>query len=335
MNSFNLCELLGLPKLRQYLHQIDIELESILKSSSPVIHRSGQMLTHASSKRLRSTLLLSIPLFNESKITKNHINAGVAIELVHIGSLVHDDIIDKANTRWGNSTVNQLEGLNQAIVIGDYLLAKASEVASKVNSEVAGLVSSTISTLCEGESLELSDQFNIHRSINSYFESIKGKTASLISLACKLGGYCSGLTDNEIKKLEEFGQNFGIAFQIIDDLLDFISTEEKVGKPVCNDIAEGIYTLPLINALKGKHEDQITEWLASDISLHKKKLIKLLFDEGYLDKTIYAINKYNALAINAVKKMAKGRYINLTNIPVEYERWAMNNLTSSRLHIEL
>jgi heptaprenyl diphosphate synthase len=190
----------------------------------------------------------------------------VAVELVHLGSLYHDDVIDEATTRRGVESVNSRWGNLKAILAGDFLLAKASEIAASLGTEVAGLLASTIGRLCEGEVLELQDAYQVTRTEAAYLQSIEGKTASLLATACRIGAIVADLPRTEIDSLTEFGQAYGMAFQIVDDVLDVVATDEQLGKPAGHDLVEGAYNLPVIRALQGPEGAELRELLGTPIS---------------------------------------------------------------------
>src|SRR3546814_2876566 len=149
--------------------------------------------------------------------------------------------VDSLNARWGNL---------KAILAGDFLLAKASEIGAGLGTEVAGLLAATIGRLCEGEVHELRRAYDATRTEESYLTAIAGKTAALFATACRVGGIVGDLPRADIDRLTEFGRLYGMAFQVVDDILDVIATDEQLGKPAGHDIAEGIYNLPVIRALE-------------------------------------------------------------------------------------
>ena len=174
---------------------------------------------------------------------------GVAVELVHLGSLYHDDVIDEAVTRRGVESVNARWGNLRAILSGDLLLARASEIAASLGTEVAALLAATIGQLCEGEVLELQDAFQVDRTEASYLASIEGKTASLFSAAARIGALVADLPRDRRRAAHQLRQRYGTAFQIVDDMLDLVATDEQLGKPAGHDLVEGVYTLPVLRAL--------------------------------------------------------------------------------------
>ena len=174
---------------------------------------------------------------------------GVAVELVHLGSLYHDDVIDEAVTRRTVESVNARWGNLTAILAGDFLLAKASEIAASLGTEVAGLLAATIGRLCEGEVTELRSAYDVERTEAAYLQSIKGKTAALFATSCRIGALVGRLPRPAVDALTDYGEAYGIAFQIVDDVLDVIASDAELGKPAGHDLVEGVYTLPVLRAL--------------------------------------------------------------------------------------
>ena len=179
------------------------------------------------------------------------VRGAVAVELVHLGSLYHDDVMDEAATRRGVPSVNARWGNLVAILAGDFLLARASEIAATLGTEVAGLLAATIGSLCEGQVRELSQVFNVARSEEAYLEAIEGKTAALMSASCRIGALTARLPRPQVDAVTRYGQRLGMVFQIVDDVLDVVATDEELGKPAGNDLLTGVYTLPVIRAIAG------------------------------------------------------------------------------------
>ena len=182
-------------------------------------------------------------------VSDDVVQGGVACELVHLGSLYHDDVMDEASTRRGVDTVNARWGNLQAILAGDFLLARASEIAASLGTEVAGLLARTIGWLCEGQIEELRHTYDVARPEASYLASIHGKTASLYGSAARIGGIVAGLDRPTIDSLTAYGNAYGMVFQIVDDILDLTASAEQLGKPSGHDMQVGVYTLPVMRTL--------------------------------------------------------------------------------------
>ena len=174
---------------------------------------------------------------------------GVAVELVHLASLYHDDVIDEATIRRNVESVNSRFGNLVAIVAGDYLLARSAAIAAGLGVEIAELLADTLGRLCQGQVTEVRAAFQTGRTQEDYFASISGKTAALTATSCRIGALTGGLPTAEVDACTAFGRGFGMVFQIRDDILDITATEGQLQKPAGQDLAEGIYTLPALIAL--------------------------------------------------------------------------------------
>lgn len=181
--------------------------------------------------------------------TDEHIGLGAVVEMVHMATLVHDDVLDDADIRRRGQTVNALRGNEAAVILGDYLLASAYHLCSSVESRQAALaVGDTAMTMASGELLQLHHREDLSLDEPTYYEIVDRKTGALIGLSCSLGAAASGADDATVLALKRFGRDMGIAFQIKDDLLDLTGEEAIVGKSVRRDLAKGKLTLPLIHA---------------------------------------------------------------------------------------
>ncbi len=240
----------GMPALRE---RVEKRLAAAVESDDPAMTEMASHLVRAGGKRLRPVLaaLASTAGSGPSTVGDDAVTGGVACELVHVGSLHHDDVIDEAATRHRVDSVNARWGNLRAILSGDFLLARASELAASLGTEVAGLLASTIGRLCEGQVRELQFAYQVERSVADYTAAIGGKTAALFSTACRIGGLVAEAPGPDVDALTEFGLRYGLAFQVVDDVLDVVATEDELGKPAGHDMAEGVYTLPVLHTLAG------------------------------------------------------------------------------------
>jgi heptaprenyl diphosphate synthase len=245
----NISELMDLPALDAGLGHLEVSLGASVAVGDPFLAEVAGHLIGAGGKRLRPALTMVAATAAGGEVTDDVIQGGVSIELVHLGSLYHDDVIDAATSRRGVESVNARWGNLVAILAGDFLLAKASEIAATLGTEVAGLLAATIGRLCEGQVAELQTAYSVERTEASYLASIAGKTAALMSSACRIGALVAQLPGPSVDALTTFGHSFGMVFQIRDDVLDVVGTDEQLGKPAGNDLVEGVYTLPVIRAL--------------------------------------------------------------------------------------
>jgi len=245
----NVVEQLQLPRLEESLGRVETALRTAVATQDPFMTEVAGHLVAAGGKRLRPALVLSAAVAAGGAVEHDVIQGAVSVELVHLGSLYHDDVMDGAEQRRGVMSVNARWGNLVAILAGDFLLARASEIAATLGTEVAGLLAGTIAQLCQGEVSQLRQAFNPERSEVQYLEAIEGKTASLMATSARIGALVVGAPRPTVDALTGFGRAFGMAFQIYDDIRDLVATDDQLGKPAGHDMVEGTYTLPVLRAL--------------------------------------------------------------------------------------
>ena len=222
-----------------------------LASPVPLIAEIGMHLVKSGGKRLRPALYLLAAKAGESFEQEKAMPLAAAIELIHMASLVHDDVIDCAQTRRGAATANAKWGNQIAVLTGDHMFARAfSLVSNKGYSEAVGEgLSSLVQGLCAGEILQDSTLYEAGLDTAEYERRIAMKTADFLATCCELGAIVGGASPETCEKLKAYGKAIGMAFQITDDLLDVTGEEKRIGKPAGNDIRQGVVTLPVIRAL--------------------------------------------------------------------------------------
>ncbi len=241
--------------IREARTQVENELLASVQNDDAFLTEVTSHLIVAGGKRVRplfavaSAATASASSDAPGQVSDAAVRGGVAVELVHLGSLYHDDVIDEAVTRRTVESVNARWGNLTAILAGDFLLAKASEIAASLGAEIAGLLAATIGRLCEGEVGELRSAFDVSRTEAAYLQSIRGKTAALFATACRIGALVGRLPSESVDALTNYGEAYGMAFQIVDDVLDVVASEDELGKPAGHDLVEGVYTLPVLRAL--------------------------------------------------------------------------------------
>jgi Geranylgeranyl pyrophosphate synthase len=286
---------LGLAPMAADMQRVETALRGSVLSSDPFLSDVAGHLVSAGGKRLRPALALcaSYAAKGVGPVSDDAITGGISVELVHLGSLYHDDVIDEAETRRGVPSVNARWSNIVAILAGDYLLARASSLAASLGANVAALLAATIGELCRGQVLELQHLFDADRSVDAYTSAITGKTASLFGTACRVGGMVSAVDDSTLDALTEFGHHLGMCFQIVDDVLDVTATDEELGKPAGNDILEGVYTLPVIHALSTSQE--LRDLLGRKIDPSQLDLARELVKSGdAVDRSIDAARRHAA-----------------------------------------
>jgi heptaprenyl diphosphate synthase len=240
----------SIPGMPDDIERIEAALVQSVQTADPYLNEIASHLISAGGKLLRPMLALAAAQVADGPASDDAVQGGIACELVQTGSLYHDDVMDEAPTRRGVETVNAKWGNLQAILAGDFLLARASEIAASLGTEVAALLARTIGRLCEGQIEELRHTYNAARPESSYVASIAGKTGSLFSTSARIGAIVAGLDRPTIEVLTTYGEAFGMVFQIVDDLLDITATDGQLGKPAGHDMVEGVYTLPVLRTLQ-------------------------------------------------------------------------------------
>lgn len=235
---------------------VEAELLSVIQTPVQMLADISVHLTKAGGKRLRPALYLLCAKQGLSS-SNDKISVAVAIELIHMATLVHDDVIDNAATRRGIATANAQWGNHASVLSGDYLFAKAfSMVAAKGNNEILRILADIISSMCEGEIVQIKESFNPEQSEADYYDRIAKKTADFIAGSARMGAITAGMSAADTQALHDYGYALGMAFQITDDILDFTSSVQQMGKPAGNDLRQGIITLPIIHALRDRTSGQ-------------------------------------------------------------------------------
>src|SRR5215469_6107147 len=236
--------------IQQDLDVVEQTFQERASSGLDLLNLASAHALSSPGKRLRTALTLLSGKLGDYLFEKLLL-VSVAFEMVHLATLIHDDIIDHADTRRGIPTVNARWGEGVAILLGDYLFARTAGIIADLNdTRVIRLFSETVATVCEGTILETLSAGQLDISFDAYLERISRKTACLMAACCKGGATVCGGTDAQIALMEQYGHNLGMAFQIVDDVLDYSATADVIGKPAGNDLRQGLITLPLIYALE-------------------------------------------------------------------------------------
>jgi geranylgeranyl pyrophosphate synthase len=229
----------------------------------------------------------------------------VSVELLHTATLVHDDAIDKAVVRRGQTTINRLWGEEIAVLMGDYLFAKAGEfVADTQSPRVVKLFSQTLGTISSSEISQFRGAFNPDQSREHYLHRIYGKTASLFSLATSAGAILSRAPETAVAALKGYGDNLGIAFQIVDDILDYTSDEEKMGKPVGSDLKQGTLTLPAMLLMERHPEDNpVRKWFETRDEEQAARAVEMARDASIIGDCYRIAGEYCEKACQNLQRL--------------------------------
>jgi len=281
------------------LEKVEVKLINDLSSDVPLINKVGGYIIGSGGKRFRPLMLLLVAKYcNYSG--EQHIPLACILEYIHTATLLHDDVLDNAKVRRGNSSVNSVWGDRTSVLVGDFLISMAFSHLIKVGDlKIMKVVSDAATQMAEGETMQTERSGDTDLTEEEYITIISNKTASLIAAASQVGALLGNSSQKREHIFKNYGLNLGIAFQMVDDALDYISEDERFGKAICKDLKEGKITLPLIYTLR--------EASARD----RKTVLKILkgnkLDRNNLDIVTELIEKYQA--ISYVHRRAK-EYIN-------------------------
>ena len=282
-----------LSPIKSDLLAVNEVIRASLHSEVPLVNQVAGHIIQGGGKRLRpSTLLLVGGLFGP--VRKEHHELAAVIEFIHTATLLHDDVVDQSTKRRNHKTANTIFGNAASVLVGDFIYSRAFQMMVKINHmKVMEVLANTTNTIAEGEVLQL---LNIHNaSINDedYLKVVYYKTAKLFESAAELGAIIGGADDNDIKVLAQFGKHIGIAFQLIDDVLDLSGNPEEIGKNLGDDLAEGKPTLPLLYAMKKGSDEQ-------------KNIIRAAIENGGLTELESVLNAVKETkALEYVRELAK------------------------------
>ncbi|HSO58205.1 MAG TPA: heptaprenyl diphosphate synthase component II [Paenisporosarcina sp.] len=232
--------------MRSDLDLIEKELEIAVNSSSDLLNEASLHLLQAGGKRIRPVFVLLAAKFGNYQINQM-MNVAVPLELIHMASLVHDDVIDDSEMRRGQLTVKAQWNNRVAMYTGDFIFARALEYITNIdNPQAHRILSYTMVEICVGEIIQIEDKFKLDQRLQDYFRRIKRKTALLIASSCQLGAVVSGADEKTATHLKRFGYYVGMSFQIMDDILDITATDKELGKPAGSDLIQGNITLPIL-----------------------------------------------------------------------------------------
>lgn len=306
----DLQSLINIPRIWTSLARIEDRLLEAATADDPYLTRIAQHLLVAGGKRFRPLLaLLAAEFGNHSDHRPSE--AGVSVELIHVGSLYHDDVIDEADTRRGATSVNANWSNTVAILAGDFLMARASEVAAThLSQESVRLLAATYAELVEGQTRELQLDFNLDHGVAEYEQVIAGKTASLIRTSARLGAMAADADADVVEALSDWAWEVGMVFQIADDALDLVADEETIGKPAGSDIREGKFTMPVLEALAGPEGARVRTLLegprpypASVVA----EVIEIVRSGGHVDTSLLEAGRRLELASKALASLPDGR----------------------------
>ncbi len=312
--------------IQEDLVKVKDKLRSVCEVDFPWLSEMLNYVVIGGGKGIRPALTLLVGKFFNYNLDYL-LPMATAVELLHTATLVHDDAIDKSLVRRGRPTINKVWDEDKAVLLGDYLFAKAGEFAADTqNLRVIKLFAQTIMAISSGELNQSFSAFNLEQTHHHYFQRISSKTASLFSLATESGAILSQAPEKSVEIMKGYGYNLGIAFQIVDDILDFIGTEKEMGKPIGSDLAQGTLTLPAMLLMERYPDDNPVKRLFHNEEKQKniELAIELVRDSSIVQECYRVASDYCSKACHNLNLLpdnaGRQALINLANFVVSRKR---------------
>jgi octaprenyl-diphosphate synthase len=298
--------------INTHLYSAEERIRAQARAFDPAMEGYVSYVCGSAGKRLRPALAL-LAGGATGKITASHVDLAVIVELIHIATLVHDDIMDGADLRRDQPTANAKWGNAITVLLGDALFAHALRLATNFTDvEVCRRIADAAAEVCTGETIQTQRRFDLTLSVADYYRIVEMKTAALFAVASELGAFLSETTPEKIGALKQFGLKLGTAYQIYDDCLDLVGDEEEIGKTLGSDLRKGKLTLPLIFLLQsarrqGTHQELSALLLGGEDADHEK-IVALLAEQGALKQTADAARKLVDEALAALDPLDDNRF---------------------------
>lgn len=296
------------------MDEMNKNLLNIVGERHPMLMAAAEQIFGAGGKKLRPMLIFLVAhataqLGGLKELTPQHRRLAEITEMIHTASLVHDDVLDECDTRRGSLTVNSKFGTRLAVLAGDYLFAQSSwYLANLDNLEVIKLISQVIADFANGEIAQASSLFDCDVTLETYTDKSFYKTASLIAASCRSAAVFSGMDEDVKEDMFNYGKHLGLAFQVVDDILDFTQTEEQLGKPQGQDMASGNLTCPIIFAMQKSPE--LRELIESEFQENGslEQGLKLVYEAGGIDSAMALAREEGQKALDSLHRIPEGEY---------------------------
>ncbi|PLS02126.1 heptaprenyl diphosphate synthase component II [Neobacillus cucumis] len=290
--------------LNSDINIIERELEETIQPESLLLKQASMHTLQAGGKRIRPVFVLLAGKFGQYDIHMMK-NVAVALELIHMASLVHDDVIDDADLRRGQPTVKSKWDNKIAMYTGDFVFALALELMTNIkNPDAHKILANTIVEVTVGEIQQIKDKYRFNQNLRDYLRRIKRKTALLIAVSCQLGAIAAGVEEYHHKNLFRFGYYVGMSYQIIDDILDFTSTEKELGKPAGSDLLQGNITAPALFAMENHYIRSEIEKVHDNMKPEKiGEIISLIKQSGAIEKSFALSDSYLEKALTVLEEL--------------------------------
>lgn len=292
--------------VRSDLALVEAEFSRTVNEAPGVVAAMGCYLHEGGGKRVRPAMLMLASRAVSGEATASAVRMGVVMEMLHTATLVHDDIIDEARVRRGRPSANARWGNNKTVLIGDWLYMTAFDLSLRErNFDVLDALTRMTRLMVEGEIIQLSLIGDSRITEAQHLDIVERKTAYMFSVCSEVGGILAGANREQRRALSHYGKSVGIAFQLVDDVLDFVSTEAKLGKPVANDLREGKLTLPLIYLLEAGNPDHraMVETVMREggfETVRREEVLQLVDEHGTLERARAAARHYANEAIESL-----------------------------------
>ena len=281
-------------------------IEEVLKRASAgpteFLTETASYLADAGGKRVRPAVTALAARMGDGPNGSVYKSAA-AIEMTHLATLYHDDVIDEADLRRGVMSVNEKWDNHVAILAGDHLFARASGLVAEVGGEIPLILADAVARVVAGQLQEVRGTYDLDRTEEHYMSTIAGKTAALLEASARIGALCGSVGDDTVGSMSVFGRSFGFAFQIADDLLDLAATREQLGKPPGTDLLEGVYTLPVIYAMK---EDSAISSLLGTPEVDIDKVKEAVFSTSGFEMALGRAREQHEIACLALDSLKEG-----------------------------
>ena len=311
------------------LYSVEERISEQSKALDSGIEHYVEYALGGSGKRLRPALAL-LAGGATGRIVSDHVDLAVILELIHIASLVHDDIMDGADRRRDRPTLNAKWGNSMTVLIGDVLFSHALKLSTQFsNNEISRRIADAAADVCTGEMLQTQRRFDLNITLAEYYRMVQMKTGALFASACELGAFLSGASPVVISALKNYGNKIGIAYQVLDDCIDLVGDEEMIGKTLGTDIACGKFTLPVLLLLqnsKPKLRDELHALLLSEEGISPLQLLDLVTAHGALTSTIAAATSLVDEAESELLHVQDNRYAAALRSMTEYLRGVLASL---------
>jgi len=311
------------------LYSVEERIREQSKAVDAGIEHYFEYAIGGSGKRLRPALAL-LSGGATGRIVSDHVDLAVIVELIHIASLVHDDIMDGADRRRDRPTLNAKWGNSLTVLVGDVLFAHALRLSTKFsNSDVSRRIADAAADVCTGEILQTQRRFDLNLPLSEYYRMVQMKTGALFAVSCELGAFLSGASPTVISALKNYGNKIGIAYQVLDDCIDLVGDEEMIGKTLGTDIACGKFTLPVLLLLQNatsKEREELRSRFLSEETMPAAELAALVTSRGTLPAAVQAARSLVDEAEAELKHVQENRHAAALRAMTEYLRGVLDSL---------